>query len=139
MVGIADLFGIDASRSKHFNRPAILAPLVMKVSNVVVRLSYQHGHVVLGTELAGLLVRIQSFGKFTQTDVASSHVAEDRGNPLGILLRRQSLIRTLIASQSLCKSVLPVVDVADVDLETRESPGVAFGSKDLTRAFPGGE
>src|SRR5882724_10282187 len=133
VVSVADLFRIEASSPHHRDRPAVLPAQVIQIRNVVVGLRYEQRHAVLFAKLARLLIRIERARKLIEADVACGHIAENRRNSLWILLRRQPLVRAFIARQCLSKPVLPEMDIAYVDLETGEPPGVALGGKNLAR------
>src|SRR5579863_4554866 len=94
---------------------------------------------MLFTELAGSRIRIQSLGKEIQADVAGRHVAEDSGNSLRIFLRRQSLVGPLIAGKRLLETILPVVNVPQIDFQTSQPPRVPLGAKDRASALRRGK
>ena len=45
------------------------------------------------------------------------------------------MISAFIAGQGFAEAVLPVVDVADVDIEPGQPPGISFRGEDLPRTF----
>src|ERR1700722_3737616 len=84
---------------------------------------------MLFTGLAGSRVRIQGFGKHVQADVASGHVAEDRGDGLGIVLQRRGMIGALVRGQGLLETILPVINVSKVDIEASQPQRISLAGE----------
>ena len=135
VIGVVYLFCRQARGAQHFDGLAVLAALEMEISNVVVSLGNQQRHSVLCTKPAGLTVGIHRLREGMQADVAGGHVAEDGGDSFRIFLIQQPAISAFIAGLGIVESVLAVVDVADIDIQPGEPPGIAFGGEDLPRPF----
>ena len=68
------------------------------------------------------LVSCQGARKVVQADQADRHVAEHDGNTFHIFVRNQALVGALVVSDGFLKPILAVVDIADIDFQSREAP-----------------
>src|SRR5207302_4956759 len=135
VVGVASGLTGPSSRVEGFDRAAVFATQVIEVGDVVVSLGDKERHVVLLAKRAGPLVSGQSPWKIVQTNQANRHIAEDHGNSFHVLVRQQPLIGAFVVSDGFFKTILPVIDVADVDFQPRETPLVIDTSEYLSGAF----
>jgi hypothetical protein len=65
---------------------------------------------------------------------SSAATAESRyhGNTFRVLIRKQTLISALVLSNSFLKAILAVKNVAEIDIETRETPSVVEAREDVS-------
>src|SRR5207302_5592478 len=111
----------------------------VEVGDVVVRLSYQQRHVVRGTKPSRILVGRERLTEFVQADVADGEIAEDYSESLSIFAALKLTIGALIVLERFREAVLPVKDVANVDVKAGEAPGVLLCAKDLACPIRHGE
>ena len=94
---------------------------------------------MLEAESAGSLVSGQGAGEIVQANQTDRHVAEDDGDSFHILVRQQALIGALVLGDRFFKSVLTVIDVADVDVQPGKTPLVVKACEYLPGSFRGVE
>src|SRR5262249_52299982 len=137
MIVITELPRTRGGRAEHLNRLAIFATQIVKVGDVVVGLGYKQGHVVRGAKPSRVLIRRERLRELVQADVADGKIAEDYSQPFGILEGLELTICPLIVLERLGKSVLTVEDVAYIDVEAGQTPGVLLRAEDVSRPIGG--
>ena len=85
----------------------------------------------------GALVGCERAGKIIQRNQAHRHVVERHRQPLGIAKRQQHFVGPFITSQSFLETVLPVVNISDIDLHMRPAFVVAQIAKDFLGVLRG--
>ena len=97
-------------------------------------------HPVSLARFACFLITVQRPWKVIQADQAHGHVTQDDGNTLRIFIGQQSLISPLVLRNSFLETILAVKDVAEIDVETCETPSVVETCEYLpgaSRSFEG--
>ena len=94
---------------------------------------------MLHAHFARALIGRQSARKIIQRDQAHGHVVERHRQPFRIAKGQQHFVRALVARQALLETVLPVVNIPDVDLDMRPALVVAQRAKDFLRRFGRGK
>src|SRR5262249_40692660 len=82
-------------------------------------------------QFAGSFVGVQGLCIVIQHDLANSNVVESRDNSLNIPIRQQLRIGPFVALECLTEPVLPMEEVADVDLKASKAGDVARSKKDF--------
>src|SRR5215467_3919061 len=135
MIGVSNSFTSTPCGIKGLDRAAVFAAEVIQISDVVIRLSDQQRHVMLSAKRTRPLISGQSPRKVVQTDQAHRHVAENDRDSLHILVSQHALVSTLIMSDGFLKAVLAVIDIADIDFQSCETPLVIETGEDFSGAF----
>src|SRR5258707_4869951 len=117
-------------RIEHLDGLAIFAPEIVEVSDIVIGLRDQPWHAVLFAQLASLLITIQRPRKIVQIDQGHSEVAEAGGHAFPVLVGHQPNVGTLVMGERFLESVLTVMNVAQVYLQTGQTPGIIETRKD---------
>ena len=86
--------------------------------------------------LAGDAVKLQGFRKVIQADVAKGEITQDSRQRLTVIMLQQFMIRALIDCERIGKSVLPVVNVTEVDFEACQASRISLPLEDCPGALP---
>ena len=137
MISVAGRFASAASGVECLNGAAVLTAQIIEIGNVVIRLCHEKWHVVLFAEGTRPAIGRHSTRKIVEANQADGHVAENDGDSFRVFVRQQARIGTLIVSDRFFKAILTVIDVADVDFQTGQPPGVVQTSKYLLSTLRG--
>ena len=118
-------------------RHVVISPQEVQVRHVVVGLQCEQRHAVALAKLAHTLITAGGPAEIIQHDQAHGHVVQSDADAFGVLVRRQFFIRTLVTGQGFGETVLPVMDIRDIQLQARPAPVVSQREKDLTRLVGG--
>ena len=120
VITIGNLIAAQTRRAKHIDRPAVFAAQKIEIGDVVICLSNQEGHAMLFAILASVLVSFKRLLKFAKAYEADRQIAQYRSDAFSILVFGDALIGFAVAGQRICKPVLAVVHIADIDFEPRQ-------------------
>jgi hypothetical protein len=76
---------------------------------------------------------LERFRKIADADQTHRHVAENYADSLYILARKDNAISPLVAIEGLSESVLPVIDGAEINIETGEAQFIPESIEDRPR------
>src|SRR5215510_8495219 len=96
MVSVAELLAEKARLVVHLDCAKILTAQIVEIRDVVIRLEDERGKAMVFTMLSGHAVRFFGLGKFVETDVAHSQVAQDNRNVEGVTVLEKTLVSALI-------------------------------------------
>ena len=133
MVGVARFFTGLARLPQDFNRPPIISPQIMEISNVVLGLRHRQRQVLFLCEPPGLFIGAQGAFVVIQHDQAYRHVVKDSNDGFCIFAGKQLGTGPLVALQGFAEAVLAMKDVSYVDFQACQANIVAGASEDLSR------
>src|SRR6266850_19709 len=135
MIGISSVFAGAPGGVQRLDGAAVFSAQIVEIRDVVVRLRDEQRHIVLLAERTRSLIRRERTRKIVETDQADGHVAEEYSESLGVLVRHQTCIGALVVRDRFLEAVLTVIDIADIDFEPGQTPGIVQAFKYLAGAF----
>ncbi len=139
LVGVVCFGGTDGRIAKHLDGAPQFPTQIVQVRDVVIGVGNQDGHALLLAMLAGDAMEFEGTGEIIQADVTEGQVAEHGGQAFGVVMLEKFVVGALVELDCLGETILAVVDVADVDVETRQAALVALPLEDFAGSFTGGQ